>query len=88
MKKVSDKFWRGMLGFDPCIEQKKLFIEESLKDKVSLGEICGRYQMPELFILGRKDPSEPVEFQGEMITISEIEKRFPFKRIIILKTRQ
>ena len=81
MKKVSDKFWRGMLGFDPCIEQKKLFIEESLKDKVSLGEVCGRYQMPELFILGRKDPSEPVEFLDEMITIAEYRKDFHLKEL-------
>jgi hypothetical protein len=88
MEKIANKIWRAWLGFDPCLEQKKLFIEQSLKDKVSLEEICGRYQMPELFYIGRNDPSEPVEFQGEKITIAEIEKRFPFKRIIILKARQ
>jgi hypothetical protein len=88
MEKITNKIWRAWLGFEPCLEQKKLFIEESLRDKISLEQVCSNYQMPELFIIGHNDRSEPVEFLGEKITIAEIEKRFPHKKIVIITTRK
>lgn len=87
MEKPSNKLWRILMGFEPSREQKEIIFDECERDKLSLQEVCGRYQMSSMYIMKTNDPDEKVELEGELMTLAQIKALYPYKRIVIIRTR-
>lgn len=68
------KDWKRLLGYEPCLEQKKIILQAVQDEGISIAEACARMAMPPVFIQGLNEPN-PDEYNN------------PFRPAIYIKTR-
>ena len=60
---MTTKKWKQLLGYEPCLEQKKMILQAVRDEKISIAEACGRCAIPPLYIKGISEP-DPDEYDN------------------------
>jgi len=77
-----------LLSFKPSKELRIMILEEVKQTGKSVAEIADKYSMPPLFFPKTDDPEEKFEYAGQMMTMQQFHEKYPFKRIVIIRTRR
>lgn len=73
----------GIIGYEPSATMKKMILADVQASGKSLEECASAYSMPVLVV-----PSDRglIHELGETYTVEEFKKRFPFRKIVIIKS--
>lgn len=77
-----------ILGYSPGPDQRRDLIQQSVDSGQTLGEVCRKYAMPELFLLddnGLLDYTHP-DGTIEKMTPQQFEALHPYRKIVTLKS--
>ncbi|OQC43173.1 MAG: hypothetical protein BWX60_01100 [Candidatus Marinimicrobia bacterium ADurb.Bin030] len=74
-----------LLGYEPGAELKRMILDDVKTSGLSIEECADKYAMPPQFIVGR---GSTFEYNGETMTSEEFQRRFPYRRFVIIRTRE
>jgi hypothetical protein len=81
MKKVD---LEELLSYEPSPELVRMILADVQTTGKSIEECADKYAMPPQFFVGR---GNTFEYQGETLTAAEFDRRFPYRRFIIIRCK-
>jgi hypothetical protein len=75
-----------LLSYDPSPELVRMILADvKATGNCCIEECADKYAMPPQFIVGR---GSTFEYNGETMTSEEFQRRFPYRRFVIVRTRE
>jgi len=74
-----------LLSYDPSPELVRMILADVQTTGKCIEECADKYAMPPQFIVGR---GNTFQYNGETMTSEEFQRRFPYRRFIIVRTRE
>ena len=73
-----------LLSYDPSPELVRIILSDVQATGKCIEVCADKYAMPPQFIVGR---GSTFEYNGETMTSVEFQRRFPYRRFVIVRTR-
>ena len=74
-----------LLGFSPSPELVRMILNDVQTTGKCIEECADKYAMPPMFIVGYGDS---FKYRGETMTPEIFKQRFPYRRFVVIRTRQ
>ena len=74
-----------LLSYDPSPELVRMILADVQTTGKCIAACADRYAMPPQFIVGR---GNTFEYNGETMTAETFKQRFPYRRFVIVRTRE
>jgi len=74
-----------VLGYAPSDELRRIILRHAKEKNIPVLEAADAYAMPPQFIVGR---GNTFQYNGETMTSVEFQRRFPYRRFVIVRTRE
>ena len=73
-----------LLSYEPSAEQVRMILLDVKTTGKCIEECADKYAMPPQFFVGHGDT---FEYNGETLTAAEFDRRFPYRRFIIIRCK-